>query len=63
VNLALLLVAAFVAGAINEVAGGGSLLTFPALLAAGLTPLGATGLFSVSDPLRRLVGAGPGSAS
>ena len=55
--------AAFVAGAINSVAGGGSLLTFPALLAAGLTPLGATGLFAVSDPLRRLVGAGPGSAS
>ncbi|TAK67053.1 MAG: sulfite exporter TauE/SafE family protein [Dehalococcoidia bacterium] len=30
-----LLVAAFVAGAINAVAGGGSLISFPALLAAG----------------------------
>ncbi len=30
-----LLVAAFAAGAINAVAGGGSLITFPALLAAG----------------------------
>jgi hypothetical protein len=29
------------AGLINAVAGGGTLLTFPALLAAGLTPVGA----------------------
>jgi uncharacterized membrane protein YfcA len=29
------------AGVINAVAGGGTLLTFPALLAAGLTPVGA----------------------
>jgi uncharacterized membrane protein YfcA len=34
-----LVVAGFVAGAINAVAGGGSLLTFPALLAVGLPPL------------------------
>ncbi len=33
-HLALLLLAAFAAGAINSVAGGGTLLTFPALLAA-----------------------------
>lgn len=31
----------FVAGAINAVAGGGSLLTFPALIAAGLPPISA----------------------
>ncbi|HYM16053.1 MAG TPA: sulfite exporter TauE/SafE family protein [Dehalococcoidia bacterium] len=33
-----LLVAAFAAGAINAVAGGGSLISFPALLAAGYAP-------------------------
>ncbi|CAB4609455.1 unannotated protein [freshwater metagenome] len=32
---------AFVAGGINAVAGGGSLLTFPALIAAGLPPISA----------------------
>lgn len=36
---ALLLGAGFVGGAVNAVAGGGSLLTFPALLAVGHTPL------------------------
>ena len=35
----LLAVAGFVAGAINAAAGGGSLLTFPALIAAGYPPL------------------------
>ncbi len=34
-------VAAFAAGAINAVAGGGTLLTFPSLLAAGLGPVAA----------------------
>jgi uncharacterized membrane protein YfcA len=34
-----LVVAGFVAGAINAVAGGGSLVTFPALLAVGFPPL------------------------
>ena len=39
---ALLLAAAgFVAGAINAVAGGGSLVSFPALVASGLPPLAA----------------------
>jgi len=33
-----LLAAAFVAGAINAVAGGGSLVSFPALIAAGYSP-------------------------
>ena len=32
---------AFVAGAINSLAGGGTLLTYPALLAAGISPIHA----------------------
>ncbi len=36
-----LFVAAFLAGAINSVAGGGTLLTFPALLAFGVPPIAA----------------------
>jgi hypothetical protein len=35
-NLALLLLAAFAAGALNAVAGGGSFLTLPALVFAGV---------------------------
>lgn len=38
-NLLLLLAAAFVAGALNAVAGGGSFLTLPALVFAGLPPV------------------------
>ena len=37
-ELPLLALAAFVAGAVNAVAGGGTLITFPALIAAGFTP-------------------------
>ncbi|MDQ1703077.1 MAG: uncharacterized protein QOF57_2329 [Frankiaceae bacterium] len=37
----LLAVAGFLGGAINAAAGGGTLVTFPALLHAGLTPLSA----------------------
>ncbi|WP_217352809.1 sulfite exporter TauE/SafE family protein [Sphingomonas sp. ID1715] len=40
-QLALLFLAAAGAGAINALAGGGSILTFPALIAAGLPPLSA----------------------
>jgi uncharacterized membrane protein YfcA len=40
-NLVLIGIAGMAAGAINSVAGAGSLLTFPALLAAGLPPLTA----------------------
>jgi uncharacterized membrane protein YfcA len=40
-QLIFLLVAGLVSGAVNAVAGGGSLLLFPALLAAGLPPLAA----------------------
>lgn len=41
VEYILLLVAGFAAGAINAVAGGGILIVFPALIAAGLSPLTA----------------------
>ncbi len=40
-ELALLALAAAGAGAINALAGGGSILTFPALLAAGVPPVAA----------------------
>lgn len=40
-ELPLLAVVAFVAGAVNALAGGGSLISFPALIAAGLSPLAA----------------------
>jgi uncharacterized membrane protein YfcA len=38
-RLALVVIAAFVAGIMNAIAGGGTLVTFPALVAAGITPL------------------------
>ena len=41
ITLIVLSVAAFVAGIINSLAGGGSLVTFPALLFAGLNPIDA----------------------
>src|ERR1700732_4456407 len=37
----LVALAAFAAGFVNAVAGGGSFLTFPALIAAGLPPIDA----------------------
>lgn len=40
-DIALLLAAGLAGGAFNAAAGGGSLITFPALLAVGLSPLGA----------------------
>jgi uncharacterized membrane protein YfcA len=36
-----LIVAAFLAGVLNAVAGGGSFLSFPALLATGILPVQA----------------------
>ena len=45
----LLAVAGFLAGGVNAVAGGGSLLVFPALLATGLAPLPATVTNSVTQ--------------
>lgn len=47
-HLVLLLVAGFGAGVCNAIAGGGSLLSFPALLATGLPPVTATVTNSVS---------------
>ena len=38
-EIALLLTAAFVAGALNAVAGGGSFLTLPALVLVGIPPV------------------------
>ncbi|PTA47219.1 sulfite exporter TauE/SafE family protein [Micromonospora sp. RP3T] len=40
-DVALLLVAGLAAGTVNAVAGGGSLITFPALIATGLPPVAA----------------------
>lgn len=48
-QLIFLLVAGLVSGAVNAVAGGGSLLLFPALLAAGLPPLSANVTNSVAQ--------------
>lgn len=45
---ALLFASALCAGAVNSIAGGGSLLTFPALLAVGVTPLGANATSTVA---------------
>jgi uncharacterized protein len=47
-HAALLLVAGLAAGGVNAVAGGGTLLTFPALLAAGLHPVPANVTNSVA---------------
>ena len=44
-----LFAAAFVAGALNAVAGGGTLITFPALIAAGIPPIVANATSSVSQ--------------
>jgi uncharacterized protein len=46
--LGLLTIAAFAAGFINAVAGGGSFLTFPALIAAGLPPIHANASSTVA---------------
>lgn len=46
--LILLAVAALVAGAINSVAGGGTLLTFPALLSIGVSPITANATSTVA---------------
>ena len=48
-GLIFLLVAGLVSGAVNAVAGGGSLLVFPALLAVGFPPLAANVTNSVAQ--------------
>lgn len=47
-HIALLLAAAFVAGALNAVAGGGSFLTLPALVFAGVPPVTANATGTVA---------------
>lgn len=47
-NLALLLTAGLAAGTVNSIAGGGTLVTFPALMAFGLNPVSANVTNSVS---------------
>jgi uncharacterized membrane protein YfcA len=41
VTTVILIAAAFLGGALNSLAGGGTLVTFPALLFAGLNPIDA----------------------
>src|ERR1051326_7218224 len=41
-HIVLLLAAGFAAGGVNAIAGGGSLITFPALVASGLTAKAAS---------------------
>jgi len=47
-DIALLLVAAFFAGTLNAVAGGGSFLTLPALIAVGVPPVTANATGTVA---------------
>lgn len=47
-HYALLALVAFVAGAINSVAGGGTLITFPTLLAVGIPPIAANATSTVA---------------
>ena len=47
-DTALLLAAAFVAGALNAVAGGGSFLTLPALVFTGVPPVAANATGTVA---------------
>ena len=47
-HLLVLFLAAFLAGTINSVAGGGTLLTFPALLAFGVPPIAANATSTVA---------------
>ena len=47
-SFALIALAAFVAGIVNALAGGGTFLTFPALIAAGLPPIAANASSTVA---------------
>ena len=47
-EIALIGIAAFAAGAVNSVAGGGTFFSFPALLAVGVPPVVANASNSVS---------------
>jgi hypothetical protein len=48
IRLAALFAAAFVGGSINSVAGGGTLVTFPSLLSAGVLPVAANATSTVA---------------
>lgn len=48
IQLALVVAAALLAGSVNSVAGGGTLLTFPALVALGVDPLAANATSTVA---------------
>lgn len=48
-NISLLVVVGFLGGGINSIAGGGSLVVFPAMLAVGLSPLQANVTNSVAQ--------------
>lgn len=48
INLALVVVAALIAGVMNAIAGGGTLLTFPALIALGVPPINANATSTVA---------------
>jgi uncharacterized membrane protein YfcA len=56
-QIGLLLAAAFGAGVMNSMAGGGTLLTFPALLLAGLPPIAANATSTVALVPGSLAGA------
>jgi uncharacterized membrane protein YfcA len=56
-QLALIAIAAFGAGAVNAVAGGGTFLSFPALLAVGVPPVTANASNSVALTPASLSGA------
>ena len=47
-DLAIITAAAFLAGALNTIAGGGTFLTFPALVFAGLPPIAANATSAVA---------------
>ncbi len=55
----LLVVAAFVAGAIDSIAGGGGLVTLPALLVAGVDPLATLG----TNKVQAIFGSGSASVA
>jgi uncharacterized membrane protein YfcA len=58
-TFALLVLAAFVAGFVDSIAGGGGLITIPTLLLSGLDPLTALG----TNKLQALFGSGSASIS
>ncbi len=57
VKIALLFVVGFIAGVINALAGGGTILTFPTLIFAGLPAIVANATNTIAMPLGALAGA------